>query len=111
MPQRRSMAVCCSGRSIILPSEPIVSRLCGKRTGFSSRGGTLVAAAITRFASLLDGLAQDFIEDPQFLEMLEGDLASGQHRNPTGNPDYFTTAFFHRVEELEDEVGRSRILR
>jgi hypothetical protein len=28
------------------------------------------------------------------------DLASGQHRNPTGNPAYFTTAYFHRPEEL-----------
>jgi SAM-dependent methyltransferase len=68
------------------------------------RGGTLVAAAITRFASLLDGLARGFIEDPEFLAILMNDLASGQHRNPIGNPDYFTTAYFHRPEGLEDEL-------
>jgi SAM-dependent methyltransferase len=70
-------------------------------------GGTLLAAAITRFASLLDGLARNFIEDPMFLEILSNDMASGQHRNPTGNPDYFTTAYFHRPEELEDELAEA----
>jgi ubiquinone/menaquinone biosynthesis C-methylase UbiE len=70
-------------------------------------GGTLVAAAITRFASLLDGLTQGFIEDPCFFEMLMSDLSTGQHRNPSGNPDYFTTAYFHRPEELEDELAEA----
>ena len=73
-------------------------------------GGTVVAAAITRFASLLDGLARAFIEDPQFLEILMNDLSTGQHRNPTGNPNYFTTAYFHRPEELEDEMAAAGFL-
>ena len=71
------------------------------------RGGTLVAAAITRFASLLDGLARNFIDDPCFLEILMNDLSTGQHRNPTGNPNYFTTAYFHRPEELENELAEA----
>jgi ubiquinone/menaquinone biosynthesis C-methylase UbiE len=71
------------------------------------RGGTLVAAAITRFASLLDGLARDFIEDPHFFEVLTNVLSTGQHRNPTEHPDYFTTAYFHRPEELEDEFAEA----
>jgi ubiquinone/menaquinone biosynthesis C-methylase UbiE len=70
-------------------------------------GGTLVASAITRFASLLDGLTQDFVADPVFLEILMNDLATGQHRNPTGNPDYFTTAFFHQPEELRTEMNEA----
>ena len=69
-----------------------------------------MAAAITRFASLLDGLARGFIDDPQFLDMLMNDLSSGQHRNPTGNPNYFTTAYFHRPEELEDELAEAGFL-
>ena len=32
------------------------------------------------------------------------DLASGQHRNPTSQPEYFTTAYFHRPEELAAEA-------
>jgi hypothetical protein len=32
------------------------------------------------------------------------DVRDGQHRNPTSRLDYFTTAYFHRPEELADEV-------
>jgi ubiquinone/menaquinone biosynthesis C-methylase UbiE len=67
-------------------------------------GGMLLVAAISRFASILDGLARGLFADPQFVRIVERDMADGQHRNPTGDPDYFTTAFFHRVEELETEV-------
>jgi hypothetical protein len=28
----------------------------------------------------------------------------GQHRNPAGKPEYFTTAFFHHPLELQEEV-------
>ena len=31
-------------------------------------------------------------------------MREGQHRNPLGRPDWFTTAFFHRPEELRAEV-------
>jgi SAM-dependent methyltransferase len=67
-------------------------------------GGVLLAAAISRFASLFDGLRGSAFEDPAFLAVVEEDLRSGRHRNPTGRIEYFTTAFFHRPEELEDEV-------
>jgi ubiquinone/menaquinone biosynthesis C-methylase UbiE len=67
-------------------------------------GGVLFAAAISRFASLIDGLASGFFQDPEFRKIIAGDLASGQHRNPTSNPFYFTTTYFHRPEDLADEV-------
>jgi ubiquinone/menaquinone biosynthesis C-methylase UbiE len=67
-------------------------------------GGILLAAAISRFASLMDGLARGFFKDPVFRKIVANDLASGQHRNPTENAHYFTTAFFHRPEELDAEV-------
>lgn len=66
--------------------------------------GVLFAAAISRFASLLDGLATGAFQDEQFRKIVATDLASGQHRNPTGNPAYFTTAYFHRPEETAAEV-------
>jgi ubiquinone/menaquinone biosynthesis C-methylase UbiE len=66
-------------------------------------GGLLLAAAISRFASLLDGLVSGYLSDPDYLRIVEQDLAEGQHRNPTTR-DYFTTAYFHRPEELEAEV-------
>ena len=70
-------------------------------------GGMVFAKAINRFASLLDGLVSGLIDDPHFVQILEQDLKDGQHRNPEGIPDYFTTAFFHRPEELESEVSEA----
>lgn len=68
-------------------------------------GGVLFAAAISRYASALDGLARDLFADPAFAKIVQRDLEEGQHRNETGNPEYFTTAFFHRPEELQAEVA------
>ena len=68
-------------------------------------GGLLAAAAITRFASTLDGVAQGFLLEPGFEEIVERDLADGQHRNPDAHPGWFTTAYFHRPDELEREVA------
>lgn len=67
-------------------------------------GGRLFAAAITRWASALDGLARDLFQDHQFAAIVERDVRDGQHRNPTGRLDYFTTAYFHRPEDLRAEA-------
>lgn len=67
-------------------------------------GGIIFAAAISRFASLFDSLSSGFFGMPEFEEILAGDLANGQHRNPTADLTYFTTAFFHRPSELAEEV-------
>jgi ubiquinone/menaquinone biosynthesis C-methylase UbiE len=67
-------------------------------------GGRLFAAAISRWASALDGLSRDLLGDPRFAAIVEQDLRDGQHRNPTERLDYFTTAYFHRPEELAEEV-------
>ncbi len=68
-------------------------------------GGVLFAAAISRFASVLDGLSRDLFADPQFGRIVKRDLDEGRHENSTGNLDYFTTAYFHRPEELQSEVA------
>lgn len=67
-------------------------------------GGLLLAAGISRFASVLDGLFQHLLDDPEFLPIVRRDLAEGQHRNPTNHPAYFTTAFFHHPDELKVEM-------
>jgi ubiquinone/menaquinone biosynthesis C-methylase UbiE len=69
------------------------------------RGGVVIAAAISRFASTLDGLRGGYLEDPAFAAVAAGDLRHGRHRNPTGDPAYFTTAYFHRPEDLADECA------
>lgn len=67
------------------------------------RGGVIIAAAISRFASTLDGLRGGYLEDPTFAAVAASDRRDGHHRNPTNNPAYFTTAYFHHPEELAAE--------
>ena len=72
-------------------------------------GGRLVAVAISRFASLLDGVYEDWLDDPQFRRIVDADLADGQHRNPdpVDRPERFTTAYFHTPDGLAGEVGQA----
>ena len=67
-------------------------------------GGLLVAACISRFASTYDGLALNYLSDPHFERIVESDLATGQHRNPTRRSGWFTTAYFHRPDGFAKEV-------
>jgi SAM-dependent methyltransferase len=67
-------------------------------------GGRIVSATISRFGSLLDGLARDLVADPVFVRILRQDLEDGQHRNRTGKTEYFTTAYFHDPAEVKDEL-------
>lgn len=68
------------------------------------KGGVAMVAAVCRFASLIDGLSSGFFGDADFRKIVAADLDSGQHRNPTDHPQYFTTAYFHRPEDLAAEV-------
>jgi SAM-dependent methyltransferase len=68
-------------------------------------GGLVAAAAISRFASLLDGLYAGYLTHPTFWPIVERDLADGQHRSPPDADEaFFTTAFFHHPDELRAEV-------
>jgi ubiquinone/menaquinone biosynthesis C-methylase UbiE len=92
-------------------------------------GGRLFAVAVSRFASLIDGLHFGFLTDPDFRLIVERDLHEGQHRGlPIADtveqrrvPDassyrssserdptmYWTTAYFHRPDELAAEVAEA----
>jgi SAM-dependent methyltransferase len=69
--------------------------------------GVVFAAAISRFASLFDGLARAFLFDSDFRPIVERDLRGGQHRNPQRRPHWFTTAYFHHPEQLRTELERA----
>jgi ubiquinone/menaquinone biosynthesis C-methylase UbiE len=71
-------------------------------------GGWLFAAAISRYASLLDGLRTGKIfDEPAFAAIVERDLESGRHVNETGQIGFFTTAFFHRPDDLAAETAEA----
>ncbi|KQS98960.1 class I SAM-dependent methyltransferase [Cellulomonas sp. Leaf395] len=73
-------------------------------------GGVVIAMAINRFTSLFDGLAQSALFDPAFRAIVAQDLATGVHENPTGDPRWFTTAYFHRPEELPAEATEAGLV-
>ncbi len=70
-------------------------------------GGVVFAAAISRFASLHDGLHRGMLAEPAFRAIVDEDLRTGVHENPTGDPRWFTTAYFHRPDELAGELTAS----
>jgi SAM-dependent methyltransferase len=67
-------------------------------------GGVLAAAAITRFASTIDGLLKGYMASPEFERIVEGVLVDGRHENRTREPGWFTTAYFHLPDDLGREV-------
>lgn len=67
-------------------------------------GGLLLATAVSRFQSLYTGLKAGYLSEPGYTTIVEQDLASGQHRNPTRNPAWFTTAYCHLPDEFAAEI-------
>jgi ubiquinone/menaquinone biosynthesis C-methylase UbiE len=66
--------------------------------------GRVIVAAISRYASTMAAFAFHAARDPAFTRIRNQDLVDGQHRNDTGRLDYFTTAYFHRPEDLQLEM-------
>jgi SAM-dependent methyltransferase len=71
--------------------------------------GLLAAAAISRFAPLLDGLYGGWLSDPKMRALVKQNLADGRHHS-LGDPKQFTTAYFHRPEEMAAEVEEAGFL-
>jgi ubiquinone/menaquinone biosynthesis C-methylase UbiE len=72
-------------------------------------GGLVAAMAISRFASLLDGTMHGWLAtEPEFKAIVLDDLATGRHRS-SREPDarWFTTAYFHRPDELAGELAEA----
>lgn len=67
-------------------------------------GGVVAGALISRYASMFDGFTQGFYAHPAFRPMVERVLAGGEHRNEHAEPRWFTTAYFHRPEEVAPEM-------
>src|SRR5947209_6975521 len=68
-------------------------------------GGLVFVAAVSKFASLFDGLARGFLFESGFPAIVERDLREGEHRNPDRLPYRFTTAHFHHPDELRAEIS------
>jgi SAM-dependent methyltransferase len=109
----RSLPEASSSASMVLLLGPLYhlvhahDRHAALREAFRvlSPGNVLLAAGISRWASALDGLSREVLGDPAFGRIVERDLLEGQHQNPTDRLDYFTTAYFHRPDDLRQEVA------
>jgi SAM-dependent methyltransferase len=66
--------------------------------------GVLLSAYISRFASACDGIQDNALRDPEFFAIVDRDLTDGIHQNVTQRPDWFTTAYFHRPEDIQPEL-------
>ncbi len=67
-------------------------------------GGRLIAAGISRFASTHDGLVRGWYTDEGFRTRAARTREDGVHHNPERHPNWFTTAYFHKPDELGDEL-------
>lgn len=67
-------------------------------------GGVVCVAAICRWAGLWDALARDLLADARVPAIVDGELTRGVHTNDDGMPGWFTTAYFHRPEDLPGEL-------
>jgi ubiquinone/menaquinone biosynthesis C-methylase UbiE len=72
--------------------------------------GVLLAIGISRYASTLLGLVNWWIEDAEYLRMIERELEDGCHRPPASWPGLFTTAYFHRPGELGAELQEAGLI-
>ncbi len=67
-------------------------------------GGLVLAVGISRWAPTYEGLLNRSIDIPGFVGMLREAQATGARPGPFGPGDGFTTAYFHRPEDLAAEV-------
>jgi SAM-dependent methyltransferase len=70
-------------------------------------GGLLVAAALSRFAPLLDAFVRGHLGHPAFAGKIWTQLATGRHVARRGGDGWFTTAYLHRPEEFKSEIARA----
>jgi len=107
LPDASADAVLLLGPLYHLPERSDRVRALSEARRVCRAGGVVLAAAISRFASTLDGLRGGYLEDPAFASIAASDRDDGRHYNPTGHPAYFTTAYFHRSEELAAECSEA----
>ena len=67
-------------------------------------GGLVIAAVISRWSPMFEGMLAGLNDVPGFTEMLREDLTSGIRRGTQHQPHGFTTCYFHRPEEIAGEL-------
>jgi ubiquinone/menaquinone biosynthesis C-methylase UbiE len=71
------------------------------------KGGMVLGFAINHAVSVLTGLLNGMIHDDKFYSMCLEELQSGKHDPPATWPGVLPKAFFHRPDELRDELNEA----
>ncbi len=71
--------------------------------------GLLIATGISKFSSATWALstyraANDFIDDDVYMDMLRGELTTGEHIRPEKYPNFIASAYFHTPESFAFEL-------
>ena len=66
--------------------------------------GILLGFAINHTVSTITGLLNGMIHEPKFYAMCQSELNTGIHNPPANWPGILPEAFFHKPDELKDEV-------
>lgn len=71
--------------------------------------GLLIATGISKFSSATWALstyrtANDFIDDEVYMDMLRGELTTGEHHRPVKYPNFIAEAYFHTPESFASEI-------
>jgi len=74
-------------------------------------GGIMLGFAINHSVSTLTGLLNGMIHDDQFYNMCMDELKTGLHNPPAAWPGILPEAFFHKPNELLDEVTEAGFTR
>lgn len=104
LPDHSYDAVLLLGPLYHLPERPDRVRALAEAGRVVRSGGPVIAAAISRYASLFDGYYRNYVDLPGFSAAVREDLISGRHRNPTMAAERFTTAYFHTCAEMLAEL-------
>jgi ubiquinone/menaquinone biosynthesis C-methylase UbiE len=67
-------------------------------------GGVILGFAINHSASTIAALLNGFIHAPEIFEMCKEELTTGIHTPPKNMPGVLPSAYFHRPDELKDEI-------
>lgn len=97
--------ILCMGPLYHLPDSDDRKKCLSEAFRVLKPGGLLFAVSISRFVSLLDSFRIGAINNPQITAMIEHDIATGCHKNPTNDPMLFTTAYFAQPEEFRNEIA------
>lgn len=85
------------------------SQMLRKVADWLSPNGVGFVAYISRFASMLDGFVKGYYADPEYLDIVRQDLETGVHRPNKNNTGYFTDAYFHHPDEIEQEAEEAQL--